>query len=149
MRTACAEAVAVINKCSSDPARDESRDTQNAPESYEKQTARLLQQILSLEDDRAQRQDQVAKTILLAFQTLKERQDSMQLSLETVKKQLSDLHKILRRSEQLSLPPNTQYTQGQGARTDPLSMSGRTQYAPPVRSEHLSYSGNTEYVPSL
>jgi hypothetical protein len=134
----------MVDKCPSNLARHEppNQDTQHAPESYEEQTARLLRKIRSLLDERARRQDHVTRTILQVLQTLNDRQDSMQWSLETVNWQLSDiqslLKNVLRRSEQLSLPPNSQYTQGQGAGTDPLSLPG-----------HLSYSSNTQEDPSL
>jgi hypothetical protein len=176
MRTACAEVVAMIDRCPSDLARDEpqNQNMQNAPENYRKQGIRLLQEIVSSENDQALRHDLDARkfyqefdrsrerdekiqlaqeTLQLAQETLREQQDSIQSSVETLKKQMSDVQSLLkhflRRFEQLSLPPNSQYTQGQGARTDPLSLSGPTQYAPAVRSEHLSYSGNAQYVLSL
>jgi hypothetical protein len=155
MRTTCAEDVAIINKYPSDLARDElrNRDTQNASENLEKPLTRLMQDMINLEGDRAQRQDQQANTVLQGTQKVNERLDRIELTVETNGKQLSEILSLLknglRRSEQLPLPSTSQYAYGQGARPDSLSLPGHTQYAPAVRSEHLSYPGNMQYVPSF
>ncbi|ORX91512.1 hypothetical protein BCR34DRAFT_608988 [Clohesyomyces aquaticus] len=132
----------------SDPTRDASRnqDTQYPPESYEKQVTRLLQQILNLETDRAQRQDHLAKCIFQALETIKEQQDATNLSQDATRKQTNDIQTLVRnhvrRSEQPSSLPNPKYTHV--ARTEALPLPGSAQYGPAVQLDQFPYKGNMQ-----
>ena len=130
--------------------RDEpqSSNAQNLNESYESRVIRLLKQFINNENERALNQDHVMKLNFQEVQTLRERQDAMNALLEAMRKQLNDIHSLIknqhRRSDPLSLPGNLQYMRG--SRPEQLSLPTNAQYAPAARSDHQSFQGNVQYV---
>jgi hypothetical protein len=70
-------------------------DAPNSDESYQRQSVRLLQQVVNLGTDHAQHQDQVLRNILESLKELKESQDALYASQEAMRKQLNDTQSLI------------------------------------------------------
>jgi hypothetical protein len=103
----------------------------------------VLQQLVNLEADRAQRQEQTTNHMLQLLNTIDKRQDTIFSVCDAIKTQNHEMMKNQsRRSDQLSLPVHRPHTYA--PRLDQPSMPVNAQYRHGVRPDQSSAQGNVQ-----